>query len=371
MSKQVYSTQLTKVNDTFLPMIENQLVGNGLNMDQYSKQCVMNALSAINTALDAKQLTFADDQLDKSNVTTILLQIASLKLNAAASPREVFFTVRNVKTGKKEAGRDVYKKVIEMGVEGDGNDAILSRFGRNVKEVRQYWLVRSGDDFEYPSFNGLEMTPPKWTPKGKGEVVRIVYPVIRDNDIIEYYISEREDVAKNLFAHINNGLMNETFGICANRYDATADQKKKIAVKKAEVLNKAAELGLAALDDSELQQWISPAWSEFHSRESMIIRKMRNNVVKKIPKDFGNAFVEMVHNDATDEGYSAARREISENANSEPIDVEFEARTLPIEEEEPHEEEGPDQSGKAADVEQPAKNDPKPPKTPASGGPDF
>ncbi|WP_212758509.1 hypothetical protein [Paenibacillus sinopodophylli] len=334
MSNQVYSTQLTKVNDTFLPMIENQLIGNGLNMDQYSKQCVMNALSSINTALDAKGITFSDPQLDKSNVTTILLQIASLKLNAAASPREVYFTVRNVKTGKKENNRDVYKKTIEMGVEGDGNDAILSRFGRHVKEVRQYWLVREDDHFEYPSFNGLEMTPPKWTPKGKGPVVRVVYPIIRDNDIIEYYISEREEVAKNLFAHINNGMMNETFGICANRYDATADQKKQITAKKTEYLKRAEKLGLGALDDADLLQWISPAWSEFHSRESMLIRKMRNNVVKKIPKDFGNAFVEMVHSEATDEGYTATRREISDNANTEPIDVEFEARTVSLDESE-------------------------------------
>ncbi|MGG1638270.1 hypothetical protein [Paenibacillus sp. NRS-1760] len=373
MSNPVYSTALTKVNDTFLPMIENQLVGNGLNMDQYAKQCVMNALSAINSALDAKQLTFADDQLDKSNVTTILLQIASLKLNAAASPREVFFTIRNVKTGKKENNRDVYKKVIEMGVEGDGNDAILSRFGRHVKEVRQYWLVREDDIFEYPSFNGLEMIPPRWTPKGKGPVVRVVYPVIRDNDIIDYYISEREEVAKNLVAHINNGMMNETFGICADRYNATAEQKKQITAKKSEYLKKAAELGLGALDDPDLLQWISPAWSEFHSRESMLIRKMRNNAVKKIPKDFGNAFVEMVHSEATDDGYTESRREIVENSNSQPIDVEFEARTIPM-----------DNSDNSSELESPAQstnktepasavinNDAAPISSPGADGPLF
>lgn len=319
-----YSTALTKVNDTFLPMIESQLTGNGINMDQYAKQCVLNALSAINAALDAKGTSFGDEQLDRSNVTTILLQVAALKLNAAASPREVYFQIRNVKVKKMVEGREVeqWKKQIEMGIEGDGNDAILSRFGRGVKEVRQFWLVREHDQFEYPRFNGLEMEPPKWTPTGRGEVVRVVYPVIRTNDIIEYYISERDDVSKNLIAHINNNLMNETFGICKDRYNATHEQKKQIAVKKAEVLKRAKELGLDALDDPELQQWISPAWTDYHSRESMLIRKMRNNVVKKIPKDFGSAFIEMTYSEATDDTYASVRREIVENANSQVIDIE-------------------------------------------------
>ncbi|MFD0710588.1 hypothetical protein [Paenibacillus sp. GCM10027626] len=324
MSNQTtYSTGLTKVNDTFLPMIQSQLTGNGINMDQYAKQCVMNALSAINGVLDAKGISFNDPNLDKNNLTSTLLQVAALKLNASASPREVYFQTRNVKV--KVDGKDVWKKQIEMGIEGDGNDAILSNFGRNVDQVRPYWLVREGDDFEYPTFSGLEMSPPKWTPKGKGEVVRIVYPIIFKDKSIQYFIGERDDVAKNLIAHISNNMMNETFGVLPagkTRYDANAEQSKKIAEKKAEFLKKAAGLGLAALDDPELQKWISPAWMEFQSRESMIIRKIRNNIVKKIPKDFGSAYVEMLHSDATDDTAYEVRQEINENANRDFIDIE-------------------------------------------------
>lgn len=317
-----FAPALTKVNNAFFPMIERQLSGNGIRMDDYSKQCVINAISAIHTALDTKGLTWNDQQLDNSNVTQVLLTVACLKLNAAASPREVFFQVRNVKTGKKdENNRDIWKKQIEMGIEGDGNDAILARFGRDVKKVAQFWLVREGDQFEYPKYNGLEVTPPKWTPSGKGEVVRVVYPVVKNDDTVEYYITERDDSLKNLIAHINNNLMNETFGVCADRYKATPDQKKQIAAKKTEVLKKAKEMGLGALDDPELQQWISPAWTDFHSRESMIIRKMRNNIVKKIPKDFGNAFVEMTYHENSDEAMRDARREIAEHANSQVIDI--------------------------------------------------
>ena len=38
------------------------------------------------------------------------------------------------------------------------------------------------------------------------------------------------------------------------------------------------------LDSQEYQSYISPAWKSPQSRESMIVRKMRNNIVKKIPK---------------------------------------------------------------------------------------
>lgn len=371
MSNQTtYSTGLTKVNDTFLPMIESQLVNNGINMDQYSKQCVMNALSSINAALDSKGLTFSDPSLDKNNMTTTLLNVAALKLNAAASPREVFFQIRNVKV--KVDGKDVWKKQIEMGIEGDGNDAILSNFGRNVDQVRPFWLVREGDEFEYPSFNGLEMTPPKWTPKGTGDVVRVVYPIIFKDKSIQYFIAERADVAKNLVAHIQNNMMNETFGVLPagkTRYDANPEQQKKIAEKKTELLKKAAELGLNALDDAELQKWISPAWTEYHSREGMLIRKMRNNVVKKIPKDFGSAFVELIHDQASDGDYAAVREEISTRANSEPIDIKPEPPTEP--EWHPQDEPAPDQPKRELKTETPPPASTKPEKTNVPADDDF
>ncbi|KIL73723.1 hypothetical protein [Bacillus badius] len=314
-----YSTALTKISNTFFPMIETQLTGNGLNMDQYSKQCVMSAISSINSVLDSKGVSWQDQQLDKSNVTQTLLTVAALKLNSAANPREVYFQMRNSK--KKVDGKDVWVKQIEMGIEGDGNDAILSNFGRGVKEVHQYWLVRSEDKFEYPTYRGIEMEPPMWQPTGRGEVVRVVYPITKDSGQVEYYIAEREDVVKNLIAHINNNLMNETFGIAKSRFDATAAQKKQIDSKKQEILKRVKELGLKALDDEELQQYISPAWKDPQSRESMIIRKMRNNIVKKIPKNFGNAFVEMTYSEAEDESYSRIRKEVNENANQEMLDI--------------------------------------------------
>lgn len=309
--KMTISTKLSQVNQAYLPLIEDQLVGNSIEFSEYSRRCVLNAISAINICLDNAGVQWSDKQLDQSNITSILLNVASLELNASADPSEVYFQIRNVKR-KGADGKDEWVKKVEMNIQGDGNDAILARFGRGVKKVFPYWLVREGDLFEYPKFNGLEMSPPKWEPKGTGKVIRVVYPILHDDNTVHFYISEREDVARNLMAHINNNLMNETFGIAKDRYNATAEQKKQIDAKKAVLKDKARELGLDAINDEELSAYISPSWKEDFSQESMIIRKMRNNITKKIPKDFGSSLAQESFLEVTDDRYKIAKENIVE-----------------------------------------------------------
>lgn len=316
MSESTYKTQLTQVNETYLPMITNQLENNNIKLSEYSKSCVVNAISAINNVLDTNGVSWGDKQLDKSGLTQILLSVAALQLNATANPRECYFQIRNVSSkGLDENGKQttVWKKKIEMGIEGDGYDSLVNRFGRDVKKVYPHWLVREDDDFTYPRYVGLELTPPEWQPKGTGKVVRVVYPIQSKDGVVDYYIAERADVKKNLMAHISNNMMNETFGVCADRYKADEKQKEQIAEKKREILAKAKELDLdALLDNAEFDKYISPAWKEEQSRESMIIRKMRNNIVKKIPKDFSSSFVAEIYNESTDEAYKTYKEEYVE-----------------------------------------------------------
>ena len=317
--KKEFSTYLANANSTYMGMIERQMEGNHIEFSEYSKRCVINAIGAINTLLDTQGIGFGD--IDQSNLTNILLNIAHLELNAIAQPSECYFQIRNVKTKKQdENGKDIYKKQIEFGIQGDGYDALLSRFGRNVKKVYPHWTVREGDYFKYPRYQGLSYAPPEWEPSGNGgDVVRIVYPVLHNDDSIHFYIGEREEVVKNLLAHINNNLMNETFGICKSRYNATSDQLAKINEKKAALKAKAKKLGLDALDDEELAPFISPSWKEDFSRESMIIRKIRNNIVKKIPKDFRHPAVFESYSEASSDGYANTKQIILENTATSEV----------------------------------------------------
>jgi hypothetical protein len=318
--KKEFRTNLAKVNDAYLPMITNQLENNNISLSEYAKSCVANAIAAINNVLDTNGVSWGDASLDTNGITQILLSVAALQLNATANPRECYFQIRNVSVKDKE-GKSVWKKKIEMGIEGDGFDSLVSRFGRDVKKVYPHWLVREDDDFKYPRYVGLELTPPEWQPKGTGKVVRVVYPVQSTDNCVDYYISERADVKKNLMAHISNNLMNETFGVCADRYKATEAQKTEIAEKKRELLSKAKELDLESLLDSpDFDKYISPAWKEEQSRESMIVRKMRNNIVKKIPKNFSSSFVEEIYNENNDEAYKTYNAEY-EVVEEQPLET--------------------------------------------------
>jgi hypothetical protein len=319
--KKEFKTNLTKVNEAYLPMITNQLENNNITLSEYSKSCVANAISAINNVLDTNGIAWGDASLDTNGITQILLSVATLQLNATANPRECYFQIRNVSV-KGADGKQIWKKKIEWAIEGDGYDALVNRFGRDVKKVYPHWLVREDDEFTYPRYSGLELTPPEWQPKGTGKVVRVVYPIQSNDGTVDYYISERADVKKNLMAHISNNMMNETFGVCADRYKATEEQKQQIADKKREILAKAKELDLdALLDSAEFDKYISPAWKEEQSRESMIIRKMRNNIVKKIPKNFASSLENELFNESSDETYKAYNEEfaIVEEQALEPI----------------------------------------------------
>lgn len=311
--KKHFETKLSYVTDQYMEVIERQMQEGGAEFDQYSAKCVVAALGAISTMLHNSGSDIS--QINTSNMNDLLIKVASMKLNANASPRECYFQVRNVNVAGK--GKPQWEKQIEMGIEGNGNDALLSRFGRDVKKVCQHWEVRENDMFKFPVYNGLQMTAPQWGPKGTGKVIRVVYPIIKTDGTVEYYFAERKDVVRNLIAHISNNLMNETFGIVKSRYDADNKQKAEIDAKKKEVMDKVKSLGEleAILDCEEFAKWISPAWREPQSREQMIVRKMRNNITKKIPKDFDSSIAANSFN-MMDDTYREVHTEIEQNENS-------------------------------------------------------
>lgn len=316
--KQEMNTRLSYYTNQYTALMERDFAEHGLKFDDYSKQCVMASMSAIYNLVTTNKADMSN--LNGSNLRQVIGQVASLKLNANAVPRECYFQLRS----KQDANKNWYKEV-EMGIEGDGNDALLRNFGVGVKKVNPVWLVKEGDDFTYPKHKGIEITPPEWEEKGLSQkVVRVVYPVEMDDGKVEYMIAERESVKGNLFAHVRNNLMNETFGLVKGgkktRYDATDAEKKAIAEKKDEILNEL--LACETLEDmlacEVAKPYMSAAWLE--TSEAMIVRKMRNNAIKKHPKDLNaiakQSLIQM------DETYQQTQEEIEENANSEEFIVE-------------------------------------------------
>ena len=310
--KQELNTQLSYFANQYTGLMERDFSEHGLQFDDYSKQCVMASMSAIYNLVTSSKANMSN--LNGSNLRQVIGQVSSLKLNANAVPRECYFQLRS-----KQAADGSWYKEVEMGIEGDGNDAILRNFGVGVKKVHPVWLVKEGDIFVYPKHKGIEMTPPEWEEKGESQkVIRVVYPVEMENGKTEYLIAEREGVKTNLFAHIRNNMMNETFGLVKGgkktRYDATDAEKKAIEAKKEEIFS---ELRKCATIEDMLncevaRPYISAAWLD--TPESMIVRKMRNNAIKKYPKDFNSIASQSILQ--MDETYQEAQEEIKENANS-------------------------------------------------------
>jgi hypothetical protein len=326
-AKKQPTTMQTRANNAVSAVfgsVISQLENQNIKLTDYQRTCGINAVTAIDTMLAQKNISWGDASLDASNYQAIIRNVALLELNAAASNREIYFQMRSVNYKGRKDSADNWKQIVEVGIEGDGNEAILRKFGVNVADVLPVWLVRENDTFVYPKHKGIITTDPEWEETGEGKVVRVVYPIILNGGKIEYRISERADVAKNLCAHINNNMMNETFGLCVDRYKATADQKAKIAEKKSEIMAKIKNLTLdEILSCPDVQDFISDAWKSPQSSEAMIIRKMKNNAIKKFPKNFGSAYAADSYNELSDESVRDTVTEIKTAANTgEVIDVE-------------------------------------------------
>lgn len=311
--KQSFTTALSQWSNEMTGLVARDYETCGVVFDDYAKKCAMEAMASIFNLVRTNDKVDME-KLNKSNLRGIVERCASLKLNASAYPREVYFQIRTVKVGSE------YIPTVEMGIEGDGYDALLTNYGKDVERVYPYWAVKEGDVYVPPKRRGIETTPPEWEEKGVStKIARIVYPVKLTDGTITYLTAERESAKDNLFAHVRNNLMNETFGVCESRYKATPRQLEEISKKKEEIFE--ALRACATVDEmlvcEKARPYISAAWLD--TPEGMITRKLRNNATKKYPKNYdpmaNKAFMEM------DETYQNVQAEIQQNANS----VEFEA----------------------------------------------
>lgn len=310
--KKEFTTALSQWSNEITGLIAKDYESCGVPFDEYSRKCAMEAMGSIYNLVknDGKA---SMNSLDTSNLRGIVENCASLKLNPAAYPRECFFQIRNVKRGNE------WVKVVEMGIEGAGYDALLSHFGKDVEQVYPYWVVKEGDTYIPPKHRGLELTPPEWEEKGlSNKAVRVVYPVKLTDGTVTYLTADRASVKVNLLAHVKQNMMNVTFGICADRYKATEKQKEEIKVKKDEILNELRKCGTVdeMLECEIARPFISGAWLD--TPESMIQRKMCNNATRKYPKNYDKmarqAQIMM------DDSYCQQQDDIAESANSVDFD---------------------------------------------------
>ena len=298
-----YKTALVKQSETYTNMLTTSFNEMQLEFTPYKKVCALNAVFKMDELLRSEGLDWKS--INSANVTQILEQITLLDINVSASPREGYVIVRK---DKQADGNYIVK--FEFGIEGNGNDALLRKYGVDIKDVKGPFVVREGDEFTYPYFDGEKMNPPTWKPNSYyKKAIKVFYIVTKTDGSKEYLISEREEVVKNLQAHISNNLM----WVPENLKNPILEKISKMTLE--EILADKTLRNKVNYTDSYGKQKsttiISSAWGAAHSSEDMIIRKMKNNATKKYPKDFSSSYIGKAYED-TFEDYDQYRKNVKE-----------------------------------------------------------
>jgi hypothetical protein len=281
LSSSEKSFSITNISKFYMQELDKTISEYSMKLDEEQINCAQSMLATMVSLCQKEAIKLSE--IDQSNIMMLLKQCVMLRLNFSSVPSECYMIIRNQKDKK-----DNWTKVFEFGVQGDGNDKIVRTYGVGVKKIYPYWIVREGDDFTYPVFKGLTMEPPTWGSKGGcGKYIRIVYPIEYEDGMVQYHIAERADVAVNLKAHILNNI----------KMKKDMDYAKKQAIQ-----NKIKDMTLDQMfEDSECLNIMSPAWREPQSREAMILRKMRNNALKPIPREFKNVYAAQAYEDTVED----------------------------------------------------------------------
>ena len=323
------NNQLTKANATLSPMqkyqvdlalkVEHGLEEVGQRFTDYGKQCVVNAIAAIITYTRNQMKDLKD--INQTSLKIALTNIGLTELNFNAIPAEAFPDIRRGPDGKWS---------IALRPQGAGNEKLVRNFGLNVEELKQCILVREGDEYTLPGFDGEKMTPFKWTPKSLDKkVILVVYPVKKKDGSLEYLMASRDSIIPNIIAQIRNAnlyreeFMEETY---VTGKDGEKYKKREVNTDKRdawyEKLDAAFE-GKTLDEILELPEWkkeLSNTYTSGGSRESMIIRKMQNNALKRYPREFNNTSVaEAVKDMFEDQDESLNEKPKSNYIDADPV----------------------------------------------------
>lgn len=261
----------------------------GMPIDEASKRCGVNAIVYLCGQYGASEVqSFPRDQLMQ------VLQFVTINGLDVFSGQVFMDRRKNFKTGKYDI------KATPM---GSAYETMVRRYGVGVKAVHQAWVIREGDEFSLPQYDGLKVTPARWRPTLEGygkKAIAVCYPIEKEDGSVEYLVSTRDEVARNLVAQI----MNATLG--AERREIHDRLMKELDGKGLDEM----------IADPELAPYVSPAYRSPASRESMIVQKMKKNALLHYTRDLGSKAYERV-NAGIDEAPDMVAKDVVAEADGE------------------------------------------------------
>lgn len=299
--------ELEVTSKNFVQKLEGIASGIDLEFDDYQKQCVFNAIRTIDPMVKSQGYSLA--QFDQDNVILVLQQVAFLKLNPSANPRECYFIVRK---NKDKLGNEI--PTLEFGIEGAGNDVILSNFGLNVHAVKSY-IVYEEDEFTEGYMDGWDVILPKYKRTFKTNKPKMaVYLVKRKDGEIDALYATLEDVKKSLLAGAKQNGADDTLLREIEKetvWTLLTDEKWLKRTIKKEYKYKDSKTGKWEVKTYE-SPLFNPSYTAPNSRDNMVERKLRNHATRKYPKNFNKTEVKSLYEETFEEEKIYKTREIIE-----------------------------------------------------------
>lgn len=284
-----------KLQAQLLQELESAADQLGKDFTDYGKTCVINAIAGI--VIFTKSNGIKIEDLDPTLLRLALQNVGYTELNYAAIPSEVYFDIRKNKKKVKDADggeKEINAYALTIKPQGAGNEKLVRLYGVGLVEntgLRTAWLIREGDKFTMPQFDGINTIPPKYEPKlenANNKVIAVVYPAIKIDGSVEYLMATRESVKANLVAQIRQNTLYE-FKKNGKPYEVDEQARDKFY----EELNVYAEKHTVdeLLNEQKYAKYINPTYTSGGSKEAMILRKMKNNALKNYPKEYNNSYV--------------------------------------------------------------------------------
>lgn len=308
--------------------LEETMLNLNIKLSTSQRMMVASNFDALQNVIE--QNGYSLNQFTKRNILSVAWFLTKNELDVTNN--EAYFEIRK-QLVKLQNGTEEYQPKLRVSIQGTGYLKQLRAIGVDVAKVGNAWIVREGDDFTYPQFDGFEITPPKWSPKSyTGKAIRVVIPVKLKDGHCEYLISERESVVNNLLAHITNNMMNNT--------EAEKNEVLKQCEGKTleEILDMNPQYNSKAYNkdtksyESKKKSAISPAWRNASSREQMIITKMLNNACKRYPKEMCDSLFAEAYQDSFDD-YDQYRttktNKVDINVINSQVDSEINSQEVP------------------------------------------
>lgn len=279
--------------------LDKSLAEMGTKFTDYGKTCVINAIASLLLYCQNNEI-----KLESINPIVLKAQLQNVgfsQLNMSALPSEAYFDMRktwveivNKTTGEKES-KLLYNVAIKP--QGAGNEKLLRTFGVGVKKngLHSPLLVREGETFTMPVYDGISVKPFHYEPKIEcmnNKVILVCYVLEKADGGVEYLIANRESIKPNIIAQIRQNAMYKfkTTKVAKNGKDYEAVDTEARDNFYA-TLNVEAEKSTADELIDKYGEYVNPTYTSGGSRESMIIRKMKNNALKNYPKEYDTSYV--------------------------------------------------------------------------------